>query len=200
MRHLILSLALVTLILSALPATRAQEELTESFTTENGVLSIRYPAGWTVGENSGLVVGANFSFDPRDATLGNNLSDDQTLFIAYDPIFINPGPEDVDIKGMGGEEAITALRNNLAKVDSLVTLGPPIKDTIDGVDIYFVTFIDQEVGSILILVPDGNESYVAYLAFGTPEAFEQFIPTHLVIAASVIYRTGQKYYDELSRG
>jgi hypothetical protein len=186
MRQVILWGALAALILSLVPAALAQEDLTESFTSESGAISLQYPAGWTVAESFGQVSGGNFDYDVENGP--GDLNGDQAIFQVFDPTFLGFLAEGVDFSTLEGPEAIAALGAALtADSSEPVTLGEPTTETINGVEVYYLNVADDVNAGVLVMIPDGNGSYLVLIGIGTPSNFELSQATILAIAASLTY-------------
>jgi hypothetical protein len=176
-------LLLILILFAALPTlVFAQDDLTETFTSEDGSLSLMYPAGWVV-ESFGAF--ASLSNNPEFSNSGDmEVMPSGTVFA-----FISVGPWSdfsIDVDPAQGITAMAVAEGLLNEPDAPEILEGPVALDIGSDAAYIVA---QEAGNdilaIIIVIDDENGILFAGGAAGGE--MPVFRDTLIAIATSISY-------------
>lgn len=182
-------MAIVILVLSlfitALPAL-AQDELSETMTSEDGILTFSYPAGW-YAENFMLpdlfLLGMSEAFITNYMTTGADLNPAEVMLT-----IAGPQAASMILKGAPAtlEEAFTLLTDRDPAEQA--EFGEPEAISLNGHDALIVSTHTPERDGVLIAIDFGGK-FVLIGAETLPGDYAPFADTVLAIADSVNYIT-----------
>ncbi len=180
-RSICLGVLVLALLLVAPLTALAQDPLTEQYVSPNGSLTLSYPAGWALEEDSGLVAITN---DPN----------------AFDADSLPPGAVGIIVIEPSVVGFLVSGSPNLSMADILATLAydlsggelalesfAPEPVTINDQPALRLDFTFSMSSAVLLALDQGADDTVIVVALASPGGLDAFEETILAIAASVEY-------------